>query len=185
MAAWLTALLRDARVLVVGGSTWAQGSSYYIRRYFELANNESLLGASATAWATAGGATTGGEVVITDALRTLMGMGAQTFSLGQKYMVFTTGERLGTPEGEFSTLDCWYMEQFARSIAVAALGGGGRAQTAELAAKLGLQHEYWRAFPPSESAIADRYRALRRRLNAAANPESAEFRELYKLVRLP
>lgn len=184
-AAKARALLRDARVLVVGGSTWAQGSSYLIRRYFELANNESLVGASATAWATAGGATTGGEVVIADALRTLMGMGAQTFSLGQKYMVFTTGERLGLPEGQFTTLDCWYMEQFAKAIAVAALGGGSRARTAELAGQLGLQHEYWRGFPSSEDAISSRYRDLRRRLNAATDPESVAYKELRRLVRLP
>jgi hypothetical protein len=64
------ALLRGARVLVFGSSTWAQGSAYYIRRYFELVNNESLLGVAASAWTTAGGAHTGGERVIEDALRT-------------------------------------------------------------------------------------------------------------------
>jgi 4-amino-4-deoxy-L-arabinose transferase-like glycosyltransferase len=178
-------LLKGARVLVVGSSTWAQGSSYYIRRYFELANNESLLGTSATAWATAGGSATGGELVVEDTLRTLMGMGAQTFSLGQKYMVFTTGERFSPREGDFTTLDLWYMDQFARFIALAALGGAGRAEAEALAAKFDLHHEYWRRFPKNEAAIAGRYRALRERLNAAADAGSAEFRELYKLVRTP
>ena len=179
------ALLRGPRVVVVGTSTWAQGSPHYIRRYFELANNESLLGASASAWATAGGSGTGGELVIEDALRTLMGMGAQTFSLGQKYMVFTTGERFSPREGQFTALDCWYMEEFAKSIALAALGGGDRAQTEALAAKLGIRHEYWRNFPKSEAAIADRYRALRERLNAAAEASSPAYEELRTLVRTP
>lgn len=178
------ALLRGPRVIVVGGSTWAQGSSYYLRRYFELANHESLIGVSASAWATAGGSSTGGEVVVSDTLRTLMGMGAHVFSLGQKYMVFSTGERLAPKEGDFTLLDCWYMDQFARTVAVAALAGNDRAQTAALAAKLGIGHEYWRKFPASEAAIA-RYKPLRDRLTAAADEKSAAWRELQGLVRLP
>lgn len=179
------ALLQGARVLVVGSSTWAQGSSQYVRRFFELANSESLLGASATAWATAGGSGTGGELVVEDTLRTLMAMGAQTFSLGQKYMVFTTGERFGPPEGEFTMLDCWYMEQFAKSIALAAMAGNNRAETAALAAKLDLHHEYWRKFPKSEAAITERYSALRKRLNAAADANSPAYRALSTLVQTP
>ena len=47
------------------------------------------------------------QVVIADTLRTLMGMGAQVFSLGQKSMVFPTGERFEPrTEGEFTILDC-------------------------------------------------------------------------------
>ena len=179
------ALLRGARVLVFGGSTWAQGSSYYLRRYFELTNNESLLGASATAWATAGGAHTGGERVIEDTLRTAMSMGAQVFSLGQKCMVFTTDERFAPPEGDFTLLDCWYMEQFAKTIAVAALAPPDRARTAALAARLGIGHEYWRAFPKSERELAPRFGALRDRLNAARNAKSEAWKGLSALVRKP
>src|SRR6185295_4507024 len=99
------ALVHGARVLVVGGSTWAQGSAYYLRRFFELVDAEDLAGVSATAWATAGGAHTGGEIVIADTLRTLMGMGAQVFSLGQKSMVFPTAERFEPRvEGDFTIL---------------------------------------------------------------------------------
>ena len=176
------ALLRGARVLLFGSSTWAQGSAYYIRRFFELTNNEPLLGATASAWATAGGAHTGGERAIEDTLRTAMSMGAQVFSLGQKYMVFTTDERLGAPEGDFSLLDCWYMEQFAKTIAVAALAGPDRGRTAALAARLGIGHEYWRAFPASEKELEPRYGKLRDRLNAAADARSEAWRGLSALI---
>lgn len=179
------ALLRGARVLVFGSSTWAQGSSWYLRRYFELTNLESLAGASATAWATAGGAHTGGETVISDTLRTLMGMGAQVFSLGQKYMVFSTDERLAPPEGEFTLLDCWYMEQFAKTIAVVALAGNDRAKAGTLSKQLGTSPAYWNNFPKSDSALAARYGALRDRLNAAAEANSEAYRKLLALVSQP
>ena len=120
------ALLRSPGVLVFGSSTWAQGSNYLIRRYFELVGGEYLGGTAASAWATAGGEHTGGEVVVSDTLRSLMGMGAQVFTFGQKYMVFSTDERLGMRPGDFSLLDCWYMEQFGKTIAVAALARGDR-----------------------------------------------------------
>src|SRR5262249_10175403 len=121
------ALVNGARVLVVGGSTWAQGSAYYLRRFFELVDAEDLAGVSATTGATAGGSHTGGEIVIADTLRTLMGMGAQVFMLGQKSMVFPTGERFDPrAEGDFTILDCWFMEQFAKNIALVALAGNDR-----------------------------------------------------------
>ena len=40
---------------------------------------------------------TGGEMVVNDTLRSLMGMGASVFTLGQQYMVFTTDERINGP----------------------------------------------------------------------------------------
>ena len=57
------------RVLVVGGSTWSQGSAAPLRRLFELGGGVSLQGVRATAFATAGGAHTGGEMVVLDSLR--------------------------------------------------------------------------------------------------------------------
>jgi hypothetical protein len=179
------ALLRGPRVLLFGSSTWAQGSAYYIRRFFEMANREPLTGAAVSAWATAGGAHTGGELVIEDALRTAMGMGAQVFTLGQKYMVFTTDERLGAPDGEFTLLDCWYMDQFARGIAAAALAEPDRARTAALAARLGVQHEYWRGLPRSAAELEPRFGELRARLNGAADARSDAWRKLAELVSKP
>jgi NAD(P)H-dependent FMN reductase len=176
------ALVTGAQVLVIGSSAWAQGSSYYLRRFFEHVDAEALTGTSVTAWATAGGAHTGGETVIADIFRTAMGMGAQVFSLGQKYMVFTTDERLAPPEGDFSLQDCWYMDHFARIIAVVALAGGDRAKAAELSAKLRVRPQYWNDLPRKEAELA-RYTSLRDRLNAARDANSEAFREIRKLLK--
>lgn len=177
------ALLRGVSVLVVGASTWAQGTPYYVRRFFELTNPEYLGGVSATAWVTSGGAFTGGEVVVQDTLRTLMGMGAQVFTLGQKFVVFTTDERIDPPTaGEFALLDLWFMDQFARYIAVVALAGNDREKSAALAARLGVSLVYYRNFPRDVAALQERYGALRDRLNAAASPSSDAWRELTALL---
>lgn len=45
-----------------------------------------------------------------------MGMGADVFTLGQKYMVFTTDERYHVKAGEFQLFDVWTMDQFARYL---------------------------------------------------------------------
>jgi len=176
-------LLRGANVLVLGASTWAQGTPYYVRRFLELTNAEYLGGVSVTAWATSGGASTGGEVVIQDTLRSLMGMGAQAFTLGQKYMVFTTDERIDPPTaGEFTLLDLWFMDQFARYISVVALAGNDRAKSAELSARLGVSQTYYQNFPRDVAALQQRYGALRDRLNAAASPTSEAWRDLTSLL---
>jgi hypothetical protein len=175
-------LLRGARVLVLGGPTWAQGSPYYIRRYFELVDGEYLGGVSATAWATAGGSHTGGEVFVLDVLRSLMGMGAQVFTMGQKLTVFTTDERLGVPPGDFTLLDCWYMDQFARTLALTALAGDDPGRAAELARKLHISATYYSAFPQSDAGLAQRYGALQKKLNAAKIASTAEYRELMALM---
>jgi len=178
------ALMRGARVLVIGGSTWAQGSSYYLRRFFELVDAEDLEGVSATAWATSGGIHTGGEIVISDALRTLMGMGAQVFTLGQKSMVFPTGERFEPKaEGEFTLLDCWFMEQFAKNIAVVALAGNDRKKAMALEKQLDFTPLYWTRFPKDEKSIEPRFRELSDGLNAAADAKSAEYKKLRALVQ--
>jgi hypothetical protein len=175
--------LRGPQLFVLGASTWSQGPSFHVRRFLELAGSQDLLGASATAWATAGGAHTGGEEVISTVLRSLTGMGAQTFTLGQKYMVFTTDERVG-PEapGAFTLLDLWYMDQFARYIAVVALAGNDRERAATLSEQLGVSpHYYTSNFPPSEQTLAG-YRDLQGQLNAAANQDSDAYRHLRSLV---
>jgi hypothetical protein len=175
-------LVHGAQMLVIGGSAWAQGSSYILRRFFELVDAEPLSGVPVTAWATAGGAHTGGETVIAGIFRTAMGMGAQVFSLGQKYMVFTTDERISPPEGHFTAMDVWYMDQFARTIAVVALAGNDPARAAALAKRLGTSPQYWNLLPKSEAALAG-YAPLQERLNQAAEPQSSAYRELLKLVQ--
>src|SRR5215475_5139644 len=177
------ALLRDARVLVVGTSTLAQGSPSHVRRFFEQTTGEFLGGASASAWATSGGAFTGGEVVVADTLRSLMGLGAQAFTLGQKYMVFVTDERLDPPKaGEFAPLDLWFMDQFARYLAVVALAGDDRAKAAALSARLGVSPAYYENFPRDVAVLRRRYGALRDRLNAAASPTSEAWRDFLSLL---
>jgi hypothetical protein len=179
-------VLTGPRVIVVGGSTWSQGPSLYVRQFFELAGGQNLSGVSASAWATAGGAHTGGEEVVSGSLRSLMGMGAQTFTLGQKYMVFTTDERLDPPvTGAFSTLDLWYMDQFARTIAVVALAGNDRAAAEKLARQLGTGPYYFMTnYPPSEAVLRS-YVPLQQRLNAAANPSSDAYKQLVAKLAAP
>jgi hypothetical protein len=182
-AAAIRAVLQGPRLLVVGGSTWAQGPSYYVRRFFELAGSQALTGVSATAWATAGGAHTGGEEVVSTILRSLMGAGAQAFTLGQKYMIFTTDERLdpATP-GAFALLDVWYMDQFARQIAVVALAGHDRRKAEALSQALGVSpHYYMSGFPPDAQTLA-RFRPLQEQLNQAADPSSEAYQALRALL---
>ncbi len=112
-------------------------------------------------------------------------MGAQVFSLGQKSMVFTTDERSAPPEGQFSSLDCWYMDQFARAIAVTALAGNGRPATQALEKKLGYSPQYWNGLPKDEGSIEKQYRELRDLINAAADPQSAAWRKLQSLMAHP
>ena len=110
-------------------------------------------------------------------------VGAQAFTLGQKYMVFITDERIDPPTaGEFALLDLWFMDQFARYIAVVALSGNDRAKSAELSARLGVSQTYYQNFPRDVAALQQRYGALRDRLNAAASPTSEAWRDLTSLL---
>ena len=163
------ALLRGAPVLVIGGSTWSQGSASPLRRFFEVTGSESLWGVSASVWATSGGSHTGGEVVATDSMRSLMGMGAQVFTLGQKLMVFTTDERTGVPAGEFTLLDCWYMEQFAKTLLLTAHAKGDPEKAKELAQRLKLTHAYYFGHPKTNEELIPRHEEIRGLVNSAAD----------------
>ena len=119
---------------MLGGATWAQGSNRFMRQFFEETGSEALWGVQATTYTTAGGSHTGGEMVVADTLRSLMGMGASVFTLGQKYMVFTTDERINGPAaGQFALIDVWFMEQFAKAIAVEAMAKSDPAAAGKLA----------------------------------------------------
>lgn len=179
----IQAVLQDPDVLVIGGSTWNQGPAYYVRRFFERSGETYLGGVAASAWATAGGAHTGGEEVVATTLRSLMGMGAATFTLGQKYMVFSTDERLDPPTpGAFALLDLYYMDLFARTIAVTALARQDRNTARKLANALGASPFYYmHGYPTSTESLA-RYRPLQARLNAAADAASQEYEALRALL---
>jgi hypothetical protein len=174
-------ILRGAKVLVFGSSTWSQGSPYLIRQFFEYVGDEYLGGVAVTAWATAGGSHTGGEVTIADTLRSAMGSGASVFSLGQRYMVFTTDERL-TPEkeGEFTLLDCWFMDQFARNLLLVAMADLDRERAAALSKTLRVKHQYYQDLPSSEAQLKKDFGELQRTLNRSADQESPEFKGLLK-----
>ncbi len=178
----LRPLVQGAPVLLIGSSTWAQGPSPLIRRFFEIVDTTPIAGVQASAWVTSGGAHTGGEQVIETTYRTLLGMGASLFSAGQKAMVFTTDERLGVKAGEFLPLDCWFMEHFARAAIVAGLTAGNPAEAAALWTRLGAGPLYWNHIPKTESDIPTHLHQLRAKLNAAADPRSAARKELDGLL---
>jgi hypothetical protein len=173
------ALLHGADVLVLGGETWSQGSTRFERQFFEETGSEALWGVRATAYTSAGGNHTGGEMVIGDTLRSLMGMGASVFSLGQKYMVFTTDERTDdTAPGHFELIDVWFMEQFAKAIALEAVAANDAQSAAALAARLHLSHAYYRDFPKEDAALRERLGGVLDLLNAAAKMDAGAYEKI-------
>lgn len=185
----ITRVMNHADVYILGGSTWGQGPTYYVRRFFEQAGAVNMMGVSASAWATAGGAHTGGEEVVHSMLRGMMGMGAEVFTLAQKYMVFTTDERMSPREpGAFAPLDLWYMDRFSRWILVQTLADD-RVEAKSLADKFQVSPLYYLqtgagSFPPTDEELA-RYEPLRKRLNTASDPDSQAWKELVALLAEP
>lgn len=170
----LQTMVRGADVLLIGSSVWAQGPSHVVRQFLQAVNGESLSGVMASAWVTSGGVHTGGEVAHESVLATLRGMGAAVFTFGQKQAVFSTDERIGPEkEGEFTLLDCWFMEGLAKASLVAALGAGDRARSTALWDKLGAAPSYWHGFFPKDQVeLGRRFSEMRALLNAAAVPAS-------------
>ena len=108
-----------------------------------------------------------------------MGMGASVFTLGQKYMVFTTDERVGGPEsGQFALIDVWFMEQFAKAIALEAASRSDPKLGAKLATQLQLTHTYYRDFPKDEAPLRARLGDVLDLLNAAARPDSGAYEKI-------
>ncbi|MFL6352997.1 MAG: hypothetical protein ACJ74Z_14270 [Bryobacteraceae bacterium] len=168
------------RVILMGSSVWGQGSNRYIRQLFEILPQQSIIGTQASSWVTAGGAHTGGEVVAQDTQRSLMGIGASVFNLGQKLVVFTTEERDDIPFGEFTLLDVWIMDQFAQLSILQALQrrGPGLPSAQKVQSILGFQIDYFARFPLSPADFTNEIRRLRLFLNRAINPSSAERMEI-------
>jgi hypothetical protein len=164
------------RAIIMGSSTWGQGSNRYLRQLFEVLPQQSIIGTQASSWVTAGGAHTGGEVVATDIQRSLMGIGASVFNLGQKLVVFTTEEREDIPPGDFTLLDMWVMDQFAQIIILQALQrrGPGLPSPEKVQAILGFRIDYFSRFPLSQGDFTKEMRELRIFLNRAKNPSSPE-----------
>lgn len=166
--------MTSSDVLVIGSSVWSQGSARYARQFFEDVGAGDWLGQSVSAWATAGGQHTGGSVLIADTLRSAMGLGARVFSLGQKYMVFSTDERVGIEDHYFSLLDLWFMEQFACAIAVEALTHIGFKTAEDNTSTLGCFPHYYTRIPKTDGGL-DHFAPLAEILNSASDPESEEW----------
>lgn len=168
------------RAMIIGSSTWGQGSNRYVRQLFEVLPQQSLLDVHASSWVTSGGAHTGGEVVSQDIQRSMMGIGASTFSLGQKLVVFTTDERDDLAPGEFSLIDVWVMDQFAQMILLKSLqrGGAGLPSPAQVQSAFGFNVDYFSKFPLSEAELTQPIRRIRRFLNRAIALDSPERAEI-------
>lgn len=160
-------------ILAIGSSTWAQGSSRFVREFFEVVSSVSLVGVNATCWVTSGGAHTGGEVTAYDIQRSLQGLGASVFTLGQKQMVLTTDEREAGLPGVFTTLDMWFLDQFARMMLMTAASlaptGAG-----DLQSKLDFNIDYYRRFPIRNESLPPFLPELRDHVNAASRASSPE-----------
>ncbi|MBY0372469.1 MAG: hypothetical protein K2Q23_00660, partial [Bryobacteraceae bacterium] len=151
------------------------------RELFEHTDGVSLVGVKASTWVTSGGAHTGGEMVTMDAQRSLQGLGASVFSLGQKQMILTTDEFVdGRKSGEFSLLDVWYLDQFARMIVIQSVESS---EAARVAAKLEFDASYYHRFPLPKDAFTAELRQLQEFLGKAASPRSAERAEMLRELR--
>lgn len=174
------AILMGPKVILVGSSTWAQGSSRHAREFFETIGNTSLLGKLMSFWVTSGGAFTGGEQVWQDLARSSMGLGASVMTLGQKLMVLSTDEMMGQRAGNFSPQDGWFLDQFAQLIVIHAADRYGLAKMEELTAKMQFDIHYYRVFPRDvlpESSKA-RIETVLAKINAAIRPGSLERRAM-------
>jgi hypothetical protein len=175
-AAAKDAILSGPKVILLGSSTWAQGSSRHAREFFETIGNTSLLGKLMSFWVTSGGAFTGGETVWQDLQRSSMGLGASVMTLGQKLMVLSTDEAMGLRAGEFTAQDGWFLDQFAQLIVIHAADRYGLADLAELTAKMKFDIHYYRGFPRDglPEASQGRIEGVLAKMNAAMRPSSPE-----------
>lgn len=158
-------MLRGADLLVVVTPTYAQGSPWYVRRFFELSVGLQLWGTLGTALATAGGVHTGGEVAVADTLRSLQGLGCCTFTFAQKQVVLGVQQKFA-PDGEFDLIDVWFLRQLARTCVVQGIGRQDRCRAGRLAESWGVDTCYYRSFP-SEAALKEEVAAVQVRMNQA------------------
>lgn len=180
----LKGLLRGPAVVLVGTSVWAQGPASVGREFLEAVNTESLAGVQASSWVTSGGAHTGGALAYESNLATLRSMGASVFSFGQKQMVFTTDERMGEEKaGEFTLLDCWFMEGLAKAAIVAGLAAHDRGQAESLWSRLGSHPNYYlRHFPKNAEELERRFSGIRLILNEAKAGNSPSRKKIDQLL---
>ncbi len=145
-------MLTGADLIVLASPTYAQGSPWFLRRFLELGAGLQLWGGLATAFATAGGNHTGGDVTVADSLRSLHGLGLCTFTFAQKLMVFAAQQK-HVPDGTFEPIDVWFLRQLARTAVFHLCLRERLGSAHSLAAGLGLDTGYYHHFPtPSDLA---------------------------------
>ena len=137
--------LRGAAVLAVATPTYAQGSPWFVRRFFELSAGLAAWGTPATAFATSGGLHTGAEMALADTFRSLQGLGMATFTFAQKWVALGVQQR-HAEDGRFDLVDAWFLRQLARTMLLHAMAARERGGM-EWAARLGLETDYYRRFP--------------------------------------
>jgi multimeric flavodoxin WrbA len=158
------ALLSGADLLVIASPTYAQGSPWFVRRFLELGAGLQQWGGLGTAFATAGGQHTGGEMTVMDTLRSLQGLGLATFSFAQKYVVLGAQQKFAA-DGEFDLIDTWFLRQLARTSLVHLLARRTSLNPVQLAHQLGLDTGYYNTFP-SREALQSLVGEIQTRLNA-------------------
>lgn len=168
------------KVMLVGSSTWSQGSNRFLREFFELTGDVSMLGVKASSWVTSGGAHTGGEMVAMDTQRSLQGLGAAVFTLGQKQMVLTTDEFEDRKAGEFSLLDVWFLDQFARMIALQTLDPAAIPKASET---LEFNIRYYSGFPKKSGFESEEIRRMQNVLASLTTRGSAAREDFLQEVR--
>ena len=164
-------LISAAELTVIATPTYAQGSPWFVRRYLELCAGLQLWGRLGTAFATAGGLHTGGDVAVSDTLRSLMGMGMATFTFAQKLVVFGAQQKFA-PDGTFDLVDLWFLQQLARTSVAHLAGRSGSRTVGELARFWNLNTSYYQQFPSAEELTTE-LGGLRDQLNAPLTDPSA------------
>ncbi|NBP23402.1 MAG: hypothetical protein EBU81_02350 [Proteobacteria bacterium] len=140
------ALLDGADGVVVATPVYGQGSPWFLRKFFEQTRGLQLWGTLATAFATAGGQHTGGEMALLDTFRSLQGCGCCTFTFAQKLTVIGMQQR-SRPDGEFDLIDAWFLRQLARTCLVQWASRQHRTDGAHWARRLGVDTAYYLDFP--------------------------------------
>lgn len=159
------ALLADADLTVIATPTYAQGSPWFLRRFLELGAGLQLWGRLGTAFASAGGQHTGGEVAVADTLRSMMGMGMATFTFSQKLVVFGAQQKFSA-DGTFDVIDTWFLRQLARTCVAHLAGRVQPGGTEECVRRWQLDTGYYNAFPEAKilqselGELTDRLNAL-------------------------
>ncbi len=157
------ALLSGADLLVIASPTYAQGSPWFVRRFLELGAGLQLWGRLGTAFASAGGTHTGGDVTVADTLRSMMGLGMATFTFAQKLVVFGVQQKF-LADGQFELGDVWFLQQLARTAVAHLAGRIDVGQTDACVRRWALNTSYYQEFPTFERMDAE-LGELTRRLN--------------------